>query len=199
MSGRTRLRQVVPRASRLAVLLSLLALVASGCAATGEPRQIRTQGETEGLYIELGELLYQVQISRQLSPSDPEDSEYLTGLPEGTAAPSADQVWFGIFMRVQNVSAEEHRPAEGFTIVDSDEKEYDPILVDPEANPFVYQADLIPPKGQIPGANTAARNGPTQGALVLFKVDVQSLQNRPLELIIEDVRLGLEGTIDLDV
>jgi len=199
VSARTRLREVVPRASRLVLLLSLLAFVSAGCAATGEPRQIRTQGETEGLYIELGELLYQVQISRQLNPADPEDAQYLAGLPEGTAPPAPDQVWFGIFMRVQNVSEKEQRPAETFTIVDSDEKEYDPILLDPEANPFAYAADLIPPKGQIPAANTAARNGPTQGALVLFKLDVQSLQNRPLELIIQDARLGVEGTIDLDV
>ncbi len=200
MSGRTRLRGVVPRRLRLPlVALALLALALSGCAATGEPRQIRTQGETEGLYIELGELLYQVQVSRQLNPADPEDQEYLSGLPEGTSAPTAGQVWFAIFMRVQNVSAEPQTPAETFRIVDADENEYDPILLDPEINPYAYEPGVVPAKGQIPAANTTARNGPTQGSLILYKLEVGSLQNRPMELIIQDVRLDLEGTISLDV
>jgi len=189
----------VARARPLVVLLALVALLGTGCAATGEPRQIRTQGETEGIYVELGELLYQVQISRQLNPADPEDAQYLIGLPEGTAPPTGRQVWFAIFMRVQNISDEEQVPADVFTIVDSDEQEYTPILLDPEVNPFVYEPRPIPPRGQIPEANTAARNGPTQGALILFKVDVQSLQNRPLELIVEATEGGFEGTIDLDV
>jgi hypothetical protein len=195
MSRRTTLARVVPR---LAALLLVLALgfVAAGCGHEEEPR---TVAETEGLYIELDELLYQVQLSRVLNPANAEDEAYLVGLPEGTEPPERGEVWFAIFMRVQNVSDEEKIPADTFRIVDSDENEYTPLLLDPETNPFAYESQGIPAGSLIPIPDSIAANGPTQGSLLLFKVNVESLQNRPLELKIEPSRLDVEGTVNLDV
>ena len=105
---------------RLPVLLVLLlALVVAGC---GNKQEIRTQGETEGLYLDLGELLYQVQISRQLNPDDVEDSAYLRGLPEGTEPPSPEETWFAVFLRVQNATDVPRQPADQFRVVNSDER-----------------------------------------------------------------------------
>ncbi len=54
------------RLARLLVLsaLAVAAFAASGC---GNKEDIRTVGETEGLYIDIGGLRYQVQISRYLN------------------------------------------------------------------------------------------------------------------------------------
>ena len=61
-----------------------------------------TFGDTEGVYVDVGPITYQVQISRQLNPSDVEDRDYLQGLHGRRGA--ADEVWFGVWMRVQNRS-----------------------------------------------------------------------------------------------
>ena len=46
--------------------------------------------------------------------------------------------------------------------------------------------------------DSAAASGPIQGSLILFKLDVDSLQNRPLKLEIEQA--GSEtAEIDLDL
>ena len=46
------------------------ALALAGC---GDKLETRTVGETEGLYIDVGDLKYQVQISRIINPYDVED------------------------------------------------------------------------------------------------------------------------------
>ena len=90
----------------LAVALSL-ALVAA-LSACGNKQSRITHAETEGIYIDLGRLKYQVEISRTLNPADPEDSEYLKGV---TAQLGTADVWFAIFVRVQNESNKLQKPA----------------------------------------------------------------------------------------
>ena len=62
--------------ARALVLLALLAALA-GC---GNKLETRTLGNTEGLYLDVGDLKYQVQMSRLINPADIEDSAYLEGL-----------------------------------------------------------------------------------------------------------------------
>ena len=45
---------------------------------------------------------------------------------------------------------------------------------------------MVPPKGQIPPPGTIADDGPAQGAVLLYKIQIVSLDNRPLELKIVD-------------
>ena len=105
------------------VLGATLALV--GC---GNKVETRTVGETEGLYIDVGDLKYQVQISRIINPYDVEDRNYLRGLPAGTLPPKADEAWFGVWLRVQNnSSARTFDTAADFEIVDTQENRYEPI------------------------------------------------------------------------
>lgn len=173
----------------------LCALFAAGC---GNKQETVTLGETEGIYIDIDDLKYQVQISRYMNPNDVEDRSYLAGLPSSTSQPGGDETWFGVFIRVQNTTDETIAPANDFMIVDTQEKKYRPIPLDTNVNPFAYKPDPIPPKGLIPVPDSVASETTIQGSLLLFKVKTESLQNRPLEFRFKRGS-GTEGVVDLDV
>ena len=181
------------RLSRLTLLVALLAcaLVASGC---GNRVEIRTQGETEGLYIDIDELKYQIQISRYMNPADVEDRAYFAGLPEGTEL-GDDETWFGVFIRVSNSTEEEIVPANEFEILDTQENTFRPVPLD---NEFAYKPEPIPANSLIPQPDSVASTSTTQGSLLLFKVKTTSLQNRPLELRFRRGS-GTEAVVDLDI
>jgi len=186
------------RPARLLTLCAL-ALVALGGTACGNRIDIRTLGETEGLYLDLSGLKYQVQMSRYLNPRDVEDRAYLQGVSDPEL--SSDETWFGVFLRVQNDTTDEtSQAAEDFTIHDTQDNEYDPVEIDPAANAFVYQPRALTPGGLIPAPESAPFNGPIQGSLILFKITYATTQNRPLEFRItspEDPKVV--GIVDLDV
>jgi hypothetical protein len=182
---------------RVLLALALVSLVAVGC---GRGEGVQTTAETEGLYLDINGLKYQIQMSRYMNPADVEDREYFIGLPETTPQPSADETWFGVWVRVENTSDEETRPsATRWEIHDTQENVYRPIPIDPEDNPFVYEPVDVPPKTVIPLPSTAAGQGPIQGNLLLFRLRTDSLQNRPLELRFSNGGGSQEGTYDLDV
>ena len=182
----------------LALVLLAAALVLSGCALGHKNTQV-TEAQTEGLYMDVGPLLYQVQISRYLNPADPEDVNYLKGLPAGTSMqPPKGQVWFGVWMRVQNVGKQPETATSQYEITDTQGKNYRPIPLNASANPFAYQASQVGPGEFIPGPETPAYTGPIQGSLLLFKLDLAATQNRPLTLKIEG-GAGQQATIELDV
>jgi len=173
----------------------LLALLASGC---GGEIEARTSGDTEGLYLDIDELKYQVQISRYMNPDDVEDKAFLVGLPESTSQPAGDETWFGVFIRVSNETDEPIAPANNFEIVDTQENVYRPVPLDTSVNPFAYKPDPVPPKGLIPEQGSVAAESTIQGSLLLFKVKTESLQNRPLEFRFRRGS-GTTGVVDLDV
>lgn len=185
------------RLARL-VLLSLAVLGALASAGCGNKEETVILGHTEGIYVTVDELTYQVQISRILNPASPEDSAYLIGLPEGEE-PTPEEVWFGVFMRVENETGQELPAAEAFKIVDTQETVFEPIELDPEVNAFGYEPRAIPPGELLPEPNAASSDNTIQGSLILFKVDVESLYNRPLEFEIESAHGGDNAVIDLDV
>ena len=181
----------------IVAVAALLALALAGCGQ--HHNQQNPVAETEGINLEVGDLLYQVQISRQLNPFDTEDKVYLQGVPPEQARLRPDQVWFALFIRVQNETAKPHMTAEEFEIVDTQENVYRPVEI-AGPNPFAYHPRELAPRGLLPSANSAASYGPTSGALVLFKLSLTSLANRPLELKVHapEGRRGV-GTVDLDV
>lgn len=178
----------------LLALSLVAALVAGGCGAEHGPEG-RTAAETEGLYLDLAGAKYQIQMSRQLNEADKEDKGYLKGLPEGTEAPGADETWFGIFLRVENVTDETIVPADEFEIVDTEGKVFKPIELDPESNPFAYEPEPIAPDELLPHADSVAGAGLTNGALVLFKLPYEAFDNRPLIFEIH----GDERTVEVDI
>lgn len=186
------------RLLRLSLAVAVLAFAAlvAGC---GNQVATRTVASTEGPYLDLDDLQYQVQISRYLNVNDVEDATYLTGLPPGTPQPSGDETWFGVFMRVTNSTDQALSPANDFEIVDTQNNVYRPIPLDPKVNPFAYVADPIPPQSKLPAPDSIASEGVIkQGALLLFKIKTDSLQNRPLILRFRRGS-GTQATVDLDV
>jgi hypothetical protein len=171
-------------------------LLLAGC---GDKQTAVKFAETEGVSVEVGGLTYQVQISRYLNPNDVEDRYYLRGMPQGTPLdPGKDAVWFGIFMRVKNASKDTLTPTTQFTITDTEERRFQPLPLDEKANPFLYVADPIPHAGVLPEPESPAASGPVQGSLILFRINADSLQNRPLVLHI-DGPAGDSATVDLDL
>jgi hypothetical protein len=183
------------RPLRAALSIALVAL-AAGCGS----ESTAVVADTEGLYLDINGLKYQIEMSRYMNQNDVEDKEYLVGLPAGMEQPTADETWFGVWVRVENTSeSETRRAASRWEIVDTQENVYRPIPVNADINPFVYQAVDVPPKTVIPLPSSAAGQGPVQGSLLLFKLKLESLQNRPLELKFSNGGTGQEGTYDLDL
>jgi hypothetical protein len=175
--------------------LALAIVAALGIAGCGNKHAYNHVAETEGVYVDVGNLVYQVQMSRFLNPADREDREYLEGLPAGTPAPTADEIWFGVWMRVKNYTNETLQPAENITVVDTEENRYEPI---PLEGPFAYNPPPLGADQVYPLPDTAAASGPIQGSLLLYKLTNETLQNRPLKLEIEQP--GEEtAEIDLDL
>jgi hypothetical protein len=165
----------------------------SACGAGEEPRV----GKTEGVYVNTGDLKYQVQISRQLNPKDFEDRDYLTGLPAGESL-KPGQEWFAVFIRVFNETDDDHPAAATFSIRDTTGKEYKPIAL-AGINRTAYRPAVVHGGDQIPVPGSLARENLTQGGLILFKVENSSYESRPLELNISPPEGGEGATVDLDV
>ncbi len=183
-----------------AVLAALL--VCGGLSACGKHQStgpVRI-AETEGIYLDINELKYQVQVSRQLNPKDLQDQPYLQGIPEEEQELKADEVWFGVGLRVQNETSEPLRPSEEIEIEDTVGKIYHPIELGPE-NVYAYRdEDEIPPREVYPLADSAGFDTPARAAMLLFKLTLESLNNRPLELKIEGRMTPQQtGIVDLDV
>jgi hypothetical protein len=190
---------------RLAILLTAVAATA-GLSACGEKKDVVREAETEGIYVDVGDLKYQVQISRQLNPSNVEDVGYLKGIGPFDQTLGPDNVWFAVFVRVENDN--QHQVARsaavsGFELHDTQENKFSPIALSRD-NVYAYRPATVEKathrtSGQNPLPDSPAFEGPTQGALLLFKVPRQSLDNRPLELVISPPGGGEKGIVTLDV
>lgn len=150
-------------------------------------------------YLNVGPLIYEVQLSRELNPSDTEDASYLAGLTPAQRRLRTGEEWFAVFLQVYNESSTPHLAVTNLTISDTQDNLYTPI-VPALTNEFAYRGGLLASKARIPALNTVAANGPTQGALLLYKIKVVSLDNRPLELKIVDPRDPTQSaSAELDV
>jgi hypothetical protein len=181
----------------LLALLALAALVAlTGC---GNRKDVITSAETEGPYLDVGGLQYQVQISRQLNPRDTEDRAYFVGVPKPESL-KPNETWFAVFVRVQNYSASKvGHPAQEFEISDTQGNRYKPVAIGP-ANAFAYRPSPIRPEGILPPADSAARSAPIGGAMLLYRLTLDTLANRPLHFhIFSASGAPREADIELDV
>jgi hypothetical protein len=187
---RTRLR--TPLLALLA--LAVLALLA-GC---GNRKDVVTSAETEGPYLDVGGLQYQVEISRQLNPKDVEDRSYFVGVPDAEKL-KPQETWFAVFIRVKNPTGDFEYPARSFEITDTQGTRYRPVPVGSD-NVFAYRPTPISPAGVLPQANSAAATGPIGGAMLLYRLTLDTLANRPLELkIFSNSGSPPEGKVELDV
>ena len=195
---------MISRLRKLALVLgALLAAVALG--ACGDSHTKVTTGTYAGEsgvnapYLDVGPLSYEVQLSRELNPTNSEDAAYLQGLSAEQLKLEAGQEWFAVSLQVYNHTSQSLQAASAITIADTQGNTYSPILPN-ETNPFAYRGGEVQANGQIPIPDTIANSGPTQGSLLLFKIRVVSLDNRPLELKILDPENPTESaSAELDV
>lgn len=174
---------------RLATILVCLSALAAVLGACGEEEEIHV---VEGEPLELGELGYNVSLTRFLNPEDVEDAEYLVGLDPAPAG----QAYLGVFLTIENHSDEEAAPsADEYVVLDTDQRPFEPIE---SRSPYALDVGAtVPAGGELPLPDSTAASGPTQGSLLTFLVDQQVTENRPLELEI-DAPDGT-GTVELDI
>jgi hypothetical protein len=152
-------------------------------------------------YLDVGPLVYEVQLSRELNPYDTEDSSYLQGLTPAQSRLAPGEEWFAVFMQVYNNTETPHLAASAVSmrINDTQGNVYRPLML-PASNDFAYRAGIVPAKSRVPAPNTVASFGPTQGALLLYKIKIISLDNRPLNLhIVDPLDPTQSATAELDV
>jgi hypothetical protein len=194
---RTRPRKL---ASGVAVVAAALALGACGDSHTKvSTGTYAGESGANAPYLDVGPLVYEVQLSRELNPNNEEDVAYLQGLGPAESKLETGQEWFMVSVQVYNNGDRSRRATETMTISDTQGNTYAPI-VPASVNAYAYRGGVVAPKGQLPPPDTTANSGPTQGSLLLYKIKVQSLDNRPLELKITNPEdLAESASAELDV
>jgi hypothetical protein len=186
-------------------LLGLVLLAAGALGACGDSHTKVTTGTYAGEsgqnapYLDVGPLVYEVQLSRELNPYDVEDAAYLEGLAPDQRKLEPGQEWFAVFVQVYNNHSQSHPASTNMKISDTQGNTYLPIV--PAAhNSFAYTGGTVPGKERLPVLDAVASDGPTQGTMLLFKIATVSLDNRPLKLTIVDPFDAAEtASAELDV
>jgi hypothetical protein len=179
------------RAIRLGLVIALLAVAGALVGACGDD-EVDLE-VSEGEPVELGELLYNVQITRFLNPGDPEDEAYLVGQAEA----DADQEYLGVFMTVENEGDSTLEVPEDMSIHDTRDNEYEPLETESEfALPLGTE---LPGGDELPAPDTPAASGPIAGGMVLFVVDRTVTENRPIELQVPSSSSDEVAEIELDI
>jgi hypothetical protein len=185
---------------RLATAAAALALT-TGLAACGNKHEPITFGDTEGVYVDVGAMKYQVQDSRQLNPAAiPEDKTFMSGIAAQDSTLAPGEAWFAVFVRVENESSQPQQAATSYEITDTDGNVYRPLSIG-TVNPFHYVVAKVPAKSVAPDPNSVAAQTSLNGMELLFKVKYASMQeNRPLILKIHSpADFSDISEIDLDV
>ena len=174
------------------VLLALLAAAALTTAACGSNE--KTTSGNEGQYINVGDAVYQVQLSRLLNANEQPDGHYLQGQP--VLGPG--QQYMGVFLTVENDGKKSYVPPRDMKVVDTQGNEYLPIDVSSTGFGLSF-TDPIAPGQKAPAPDTPAQTGPEGGSLIVFRLSEDSVtQNLPLELKIP-TPAGKESNIRLDL
>jgi hypothetical protein len=185
-----------PSARRLLVLALGLAL-ALALSACGNKQSHPTVADNEGFYVDAGPITYQVQLSRELNQFSIEDKGYLNGA--SATPPKPDEEWFAIFLWAKNQTKSVQTTTGSFDIVDTQGNKYYPVPINPQVNPLAWTAQPLQPLGTEPAADTLASFGPTQGAELLFKINISAYSNRPLTLEINAPGQSSPSTVSLDL
>jgi hypothetical protein len=179
------------RKRALAVVLSLAALmVVAGCGEDEDKTEV-----VEGEPLELGEVEYNVQLTRFLNPNDKEDGQYLQG--QQVPPPKPEDSYLAVFIESENKGDEEATlpAAADLDVVDTTDQSFAPL-----APTNIFMLDLgakIGAGDELPEPDTAAASGATQGLIILFLVPANIGANRPLEL--EIAAGGEEAKVELDI
>jgi hypothetical protein len=156
--------------------------------------------ENNGVYVEAGPITYQLQVSRLLNQYSTEDSQYVKGLSPSEAKLNSSELWYGVFLWAKNQGNRAAKTTDNFDIVDTLGNTYYPVHLNSTLNPYAWSAQTLAPGETQPGPDTPASYGPTQGELVLFKMNESIYSNRPLTLQIRSPSNGkVWARISLDL
>jgi hypothetical protein len=180
-----------PRIAALALALLSAVVLAGTLSACGGGNGSDESLVSEGEPIQIGDLQYNVQITRFLNPNDTEDSEYLVGLPP---APPGKE-YLGVFMVITNDTDVPRPSATDFVVNDTLGNTYD--WIESESPYALDVGSDVPRKGQLPLVDSTAGTGPNQGSLLIFLVSDSVSDNRPLEMDIKT--FGGDGKVTLDI
>jgi hypothetical protein len=184
---------MTPRRLRSAAIACVLALLAGGAMAGCGKRELKTAREGQGIKVD--GVTYNVYITRQLNPRDAEDSAYTAGI----RAEQPGYYLYGVFLTACNENDTKNlklTPTTDLTIRDTQGDKFSPLPL-PRTNVFAYRARPLARKSCTPPAGSVAAVGPTAGALLIFKVPVIAVENRPLEL---EIRSGGQShRVELDI
>jgi hypothetical protein len=170
------------------------ALAASTLTACGNARTERS-GE-EGHYVDVGGgVLYQVQLTRLLDPSQRPDDNLLEGQPR----PPVDQQYLAVFLIIENQSDKDYSPPSDIKVIDTQGNEYEPINAN--ASGFALAlGEPIPAGDHAPPPDSPAQSGPDRASMVLYRISQESaLENLPLELEIPANDDGEPARVVLDL
>src|SRR4051812_11419979 len=148
----------------------LLVLLLTGCG--DNPRE--NGASREGLPERIGGIDYNVYITRELNLKDVEDSGYYKGAeaPPGFAL-------YGVFLTACNPAQSATSPnvpaSDDFTVIDTQGNRFRPLPMDPN-NIFAYRAVPLKHLACIPKRGTLASSAPTNGALLVFKLPLKTLE-----------------------
>jgi len=200
-----RLPRRMPRSPRKLFLALLAVLAVFALSACGNEDTRVTTGTYAGEsgknapYLNVGPLIYEVQLSRELNPYGAEDEPYLQGLTPAQRKLEYGQEWFAVFIQVYNETDRTHLASDNFNVSDTQSNIYYPI-VPAATNPFAYRGGLLAGNSRIPALGSIAADGPSQGALLLFKIQIVSLDNRPLKIhIVDPLNPTQTASAELDV
>jgi len=187
------------KVERLLLALTFAGALLSGCGSQ-DPGNAVVEGDTEGIWVDVGPLDYHIQGSRQLNPAQVPDDRYLSGVPEGEA-PTADEIWFAVFLRIENKTDKPALSAEEFEIEDTQGKKFEPLEVDTEVNPFAYEPYELGVNEVMPHPDSVQEFN-VNGAMLLFKLPLTTIADRPLQFHIKAPPGQAEpadAEVDLDV
>jgi hypothetical protein len=183
----------------LMLVVGAVAITLGGCGRTTltgvSQDELSAGGEP---YFNLGNVTYQIEISRQLNPFGAEDVQYLAGV-QGAQDLPGDQLWYGVFLWAKNQNKQTLKTADTFEIVDSEGTVYHATPLNPSVNPYAWTSQALSQNGTEPSADSTAGNGPTQGGLVLFKLSDSVYSNRPLTLEIFQPGDSTPAKVSLDL
>lgn len=177
---------------RAAFIFGLVAvLIAVPLASCGEEEGAEALEAVEGEPLHLDGLIYNVAITRFLNPEEPSDQDYLEGQPPEPVGES----YLGVFLTILNEESEAQPSAGAYTLTDASHRDFEPLASE---SPFALERGVtVPAETSVPREDTTASAGPIQGAMLLFLVEDDVSEERPLELEIEAG--GETGVVELDI
>jgi hypothetical protein len=137
----------------------------------------KTSG-AEGEFIDVGDAVYQVQLTRLLNPNQRPDDDYLRGQPPL----AANEDFLGSFLTIENEGDKPYSPPRDMKVVDTQGNQYLPLGTQQSSFGLDF-GHPIPAGEKAPPPDSPAASGPEGGALVLFRVKRESaVDNLPLYL-----------------